>query len=96
MGLEFEYPIESLQSNSNIEFFWVTCHEIPIKPSNSSGLSVLLLLLPFSFFVTTAFVVSLFRGRVSPCLRACSASACARSNLCCTEGVGDAGLGCVY
>ena len=67
--------------------------EMPIKPSNSSGLRVLLLLLPFNFFVIT-FLVILFRlGLICSRFRACSASACASSNFCWTVRAGDCGLG---
>ena len=41
-------------------FVRIIVQELPIKPSNSSGHRVLLLLLPFNFFVIP-FLVMLFR-----------------------------------
>ena len=76
------YHLQNNQERPNIRF------------SNSSGLKVDLLLLPFSFFVTALFEV-LFRDRYSSRLFASSASASASSNFCWTVRAGDKTAGCV-
>ena len=73
----------------------ICLQEIPIRPSNSSGLSVLLLLLPFNFFVIPLLTALFLRGRFCSRFRASSASACARSSFCWTVRVGEEGPGWV-
>lgn len=65
-----------------------------IRFSSSWGLSVLLLLLPFSFLATCCLDMLLLRGRLSSRFRTSSASFSARSSFCCTVRAGDDGGGC--
>jgi hypothetical protein len=66
----------------------------PINFSSSSGLSVLLLLLPLSFLFTCCLDTLFLRGWLSPPVCVSSASILARSSFCWMVRVGDEDGGC--